>query len=408
MADVRKDERLRAWVRGRSDLPRDVLVLGSIAFLVAVGFGVMIPVLPVFARSFQVTNFMVGLVISSFAFVRLLTSPWCGRLNAWLGERTALGIGMFIVAASSAAAGLATSFWWLLIMRALGGIGSAMFTVAAMTLLLGSVDASMRGRASGFYSGGFLLGGMAGPAVGGLLAQISLTAPFFFYAIMLGAAGVVGLLVLSPPRTQADKAARPTFPLGQAVRDVRYQAALLSAFGQGWQSFGVRSSLVPVLVVEVLHRQPSWTGTAFAIAAVAQTLALAPVGRAVDRIGRRPLMIGAGVLTGLAALATPFAPNIWVLTLILCVYGIGSAMHATAPTAAVGDVVGPTGGTPIAVFSMMSDIGAIIGPLAAGALADQVSMPVAFAVGGAILLSGAAYSWFMPRAHPVRPKEALA
>ena len=62
----------------------------------------------------------------------------------------------------------------------------------------------MRGRAAGFFQGGFLLGGMTGPAVGGLLALISLTAPFFFYAGTLAVAGVVGLLLLV-----ADRAERP-------------------------------------------------------------------------------------------------------------------------------------------------------------------------------------------------------
>ena len=67
------------------------------------------------------------------------------------------------------------------------------------------------------------------------------------------------------------------------ARDKRYQAACVTNLAQGWTSFGVRSTLVPVLVVEVLDRPTSWTGIAFAVAAVAQTLALAPTGRAACR-----------------------------------------------------------------------------------------------------------------------------
>ncbi|HSN44411.1 MAG TPA: MFS transporter [Propionibacteriaceae bacterium] len=389
------------WIRARSDMPRDVIVLAIIAFFVAVGFGVMIPVLPVFARSFEVSNFMVGMVISSFALMRLITSPFCGVMNNWAGERRVLGVGMFIVAGSSAAAGLATSFYGLLLMRAVGGIGSAMFTVAAMTLLLRSVDSSKRGRAAALYSSGFLIGGMTGPAIGGLFASISLTAPFFFYAATLAIAGIVGLVLLTgKPVEPEDGAGFVPPPMKVVVRDVRYQAALLTSFAQGWQSFGVRSALIPVLIVEGLHRPPSWTGMSFAVAAIAQTAVLGPVGRAVDRIGRRPMMIAAGILTGLATLATPFAPNIWVLTAILSVYGIGAAMHATAPAATVGDVLGGRGGTPIAVYSMMSDVGAVIGPLAAGALADSLGMPVAFGIGAALLMSGSLYSLRMPKVDP--------
>lgn len=390
-------------------LPRDVTVLSVIAFCVSVGFGVMVPVLPVFARSFQVTNFMVGLVISAFALMRLATSPAVPPLVERLGERTVLGVGMFVVAASSAAAGLATSFWALLLMRGLGGIGSAMFTVSAMSLLLRIVEPHQRGRASALYSGGFLLGGMAGPAIGGIFAAISLTAPFFVYAATLSVAGIVALCLLSRPPKRDTTVVKQVMPLSEALADVRYRAACLTNFAQGWQSFGVRSSLVPVLVVEGLHHSPSATGIIFALAAVAQTAVLSPVGRAVDTVGRRPLMVLAGLCTGLAALAMPWSGPIadalglpgpgalWVLTLALCLYGVGSAAHYTAPTALVGDVTGGRGGAPVATFSMMSDLGAIIGPLAAGAIADAAGLSPAFAVGGALLLAGALYSLRIPR-----------
>ena len=85
--------------------------------------------------------------------------------------------------------------------------------------------------------------------------------------------------------------------MNEVVRDVGYQAACVTAFGQGWQSFGVRTSLIPILVVDSLHADASWTGIAFAIAAVAQTLVLVPVGRATDTLGRRPVMIAAGLIT---------------------------------------------------------------------------------------------------------------
>ena len=70
-----------SWLRRHrpTGMPREVFVLGVIAFCVAVGFGVLIPVLPVFARSFGVDNFAVGAVVSVFALMRLLTAPFCGE-----------------------------------------------------------------------------------------------------------------------------------------------------------------------------------------------------------------------------------------------------------------------------------------------------------------------------------------
>lgn len=398
---------LTGWVRRRTTLPRDVIVLGIIAFCVAVGFGVVVPVLPVFAKSFEVTNFMVAMVASAFAFMRLLTSPFCGRIGDVIGERTTLAVGIFIVAVSSAVAGLSTSYGMLLVSRGVGGIGSAMFSVSAMTLLLKSAPPAMRGRAAGFFQSGFLIGGMAGPAIGGLLTTISLTAPFFFYALTLAVAGAVGLALLSRPNRQAAQpVAAEVRPMRVVVADPRYQAACVSNLAQGWNNFGVRSSLIPILVVESLHRGPAFTGYAFAIAAIVQTLALAPVGRFVDTVGRKPAMIAGGILGAAVMLAVPLVGNYWLLVVVLCLGGIAAAALGTAPAASVGDAAGAKGGTPVAVFSMFSDLGAIVGPLVAGLLADTVSMTVAFAAGAGLMVLGALVSLRMPGGVPTEPRPA--
>jgi MFS family permease len=380
-------------------------VLGLVAFCVAVGFGVLVPVLPVFARSFGVGNAEVGAVISAFALMRLISSPLCGWLIKVFSERIIMATGIFIVAISSGLAGVSNSYLQLLTLRGVGGIGSAMFTVSAFTLLLTSVEAGLRGRAAGFFQAGFLIGGITGPAIGGVLSAISLTAPFFFYAGTLVVAGTVGLVLLhSRSGKPEDETTAAPVPFRAVVRDARYQAACFSNLAQGWTSFGVRSSLVPVLVVELLHRPASWTGIAFAIAAVAQTVAVGPAGRFTDTVGRRPAMILGGTVGAVSIMAVPFAPNIWLLTVVLSLYGVASAFLGTAPAAAVGDAAGSRSGTAVAVFSMCSDVGAIIGPLVAGLLADTLSYPAAFGVGAALMLVAAALSWRMPRSQSAPSK----
>jgi MFS family permease len=384
-------------------LSREVVVLGVIAFFVMVGFGVVVPVLPVFVRSFGVGNAEVGAVISAFALVRFVASPFCGRLIDRGGARTILAIGIGIVAVSSGLVGVAQNYPELIVLRGIGGVGSAMFSVSAMTLLLGSTSASVRARSIGFYQGGFLIGGMAGPALGGILATISLTAPFFFYAGTLTVAGLIGLVLLRPAsRGASDQAGKAVVhtPFRTVIRDPRFRAACLANFAQGWTSLGVRSALVPVLVVEVLKGPSSWTGIAFAASAVAQTLALAPAARFVDTVGRKPAIIAAFAVAAVAIVAVSFTTNIWMLTALLCVYGIASAFMGTAPAASVGDAAGSAGGRPVAVFSMFSDFGAIIGPLVAGFLADTVSFPAAFAVGAALLLVTSLYALRIPGRTP--------
>ncbi|WP_227496905.1 MFS transporter [Planctomonas psychrotolerans] len=381
----------------REKLPRDVRVLGVVAFFVMVGFGVVVPVLPVYVRSFGVGYVEVGAVVAAFAVMRLVASPFVGKLVDVLGERTVLAIGIGIVAVSSGLVGLADTYPQVLLLRGAGGIGSAMFSVSAMTLLLAASSQKTRGRAVGFYQGGFLIGGMAGPAVGGLLASISLTAPFFFYAVTLVAAGTVGLLMLTGRRHDVPDATASTLPLRSVLADARFQAACLANLAQGWAAMGVRGALIPVLVVEVLHREPAWTGIAFAAAAVVQALALGPAGRFVDGVGRRPAIVFAYAVGAVLMLAIPFVPDIWWLMALLCLYGVAAAFMGTAPAASVGDAAGARGGQPVAVFSAFSDLGAIVGPIVAGLLLDAFSYPAAFASACVLMVAASLFALRMPR-----------
>jgi MFS family permease len=374
-----------------------VVVLGVVAFFVMLGFGVVVPVLPVYVRSFGVGYLEVGAVVSAFAVMRLVANPFVGKLIDLGGERVVLAVGIGIVALSSALVGLADSYLQVLLLRGAGGIGSAMFSVSAMTLLLASTEPKLRGRAVGFYQGGFLIGGMAGPAVGGLLAGISLHAPFFFYAATLVVAGGVGLALLKRHQRDPDAPPEPARPFGQVLRDRGYQAALLANLAQGWSAMGVRSALVPVLVVEVLHQEPAWTGIAFAVAAVAQTLALVPAGRFVDTVGRRPAIVGAFAVGALVMLAIPAVSSIWLLIVLLSVYGVAAAFMGTAPAAAVGDAAGGRGGQPVAVFQAVADAGAIAGPLAAGLLVDLFGFEAAFASATLLMAAASLFALRMPR-----------
>ena len=126
-------------------------MLAAVAAAVAIGFGVVAPAIPEFARSFGVGKTAAGAVISAFALMRFISALAGGRLVDAFGERVILSTGIGIVAVSTGLAGLSQSYEQLLILRGVGGIGSAMFTIAAAALLLRVVGASSRGRASGLF-----------------------------------------------------------------------------------------------------------------------------------------------------------------------------------------------------------------------------------------------------------------
>ena len=98
--------------------------------------------------------------------MRLVIAPFVGRLVNAFGERIVLATGIGVVAVSSALAGLAQTYWQLLVLRGIGGIGSIMFSVSAASLLIRVTPNHQRGRAQGVWAGAFLIGLIAGPAVG--------------------------------------------------------------------------------------------------------------------------------------------------------------------------------------------------------------------------------------------------
>lgn len=411
-----------------SGLPPEVGVIAAIAFCVALGFGIVAPALPIYASTFGVSAFLAGAVISVFALMRLVSSPGAGALVDRIGERRVLTTGLVIVAVSSVLAGLAQSYVQLLVLRGAGGIGSSMFTVSAMALLLKVVSADQRGRAAGAFQAGFLLGGVAGPAVGGIVVGISIRAPFFFYAVTLALAAVVAWRWLpaeppgSPipardtePETPADASdgtdpapaapapdaalTEPTAPvtLRDALRNRAYQAALAANLTNGFVTFGLRSSLVPLFVIEGLRSDATLSGVGFLVAAATQAALLLPAGRLADRRGRRPALIAGTTLTllGMSALVIAGSPAIFLVA--MAISGLAAAFMGSAPAAVAGDVVGPGGrGIVIALFQMTADLGAIIGPLLAGLLADRLGFGPAFAVGATVAALALVLALVMP------------
>jgi MFS family permease len=382
------------------DLPREVGVLTAVAFAVAVGFGVVAPAIPVFAREFGVGVTAAGAVISAFALMRLVSALAGGRLVDRFGERTVLATGIGIVAVSSLLAGLAQNYIQLLVLRGVGGIGSAMFTVSAYTLLLRVAGPEQRGRASGLFQSGFLIGGIAGPFIGGVLTSISIRAPFFVYAGTLAVAGLIGIVFLSHARLDDTPRTDDNVPqrtgLAAALRNSAYRAALTTNFAVGWSLFGVRASLIPLFVIEGLRRDAIWIGIGFAISAIAQALTLLPAGRFVDTVGRRPAMIFGGALAAVSMLLLALDGSVVAYGVSMLLFGIASGFLGTAPAAVVGDVVTGRGGTVVAAFQMASDLGAIIGPILAGWLVDGYSYSTAWLATAAVLAVATLASAFAP------------
>jgi MFS family permease len=388
-------------------LPRPVWMLAAVAFVVALGFGIVVPAIALFADSFGVGRTAVGLAVSAFAFFRFVTGPLGGRLVSRFGERAVLVGGCLTVAVTSGAAGFAPSFVVFVLLRAAGGVGSAAFTIAAVTLLLRVAPAHARARSTATFQGGFLLGGMVGPAFGGILTDVAVWLPFVSYAGFLALAALVAALGLpSPP--PADTTPGEALPLRQRARAAAallthpvLAVALVANLGVGWMLFGVRNSLVTLYVVD-LGGTATVAGVVLLLGAVAQGVTLRVAGGLADVRGRRPaLLLGSWVgaaFVGLLAVPLTGTPGLVVAGVAMAGYGVGAAFLASAPGALVADV-GRTPGR-VAALQMASDLGAVVGPLAAGALADVSGYPLAFAASAVVVALAGVAALRMPETAP--------
>ncbi|WP_233576310.1 MFS transporter [Saccharopolyspora rhizosphaerae] len=392
---------------GVTDLPREIWILVVGSFIVAVGMGIVAPALPAFATSFDVGVTAAGFIVSAFAMMRLIFAPLSGRLVSLAGERTIYVIGITIVGISSTACAFADSYWQLLVFRALGGIGSTMFTVSGVGLLIRLSPPHLRGRASGLWATSFLLGNISGPIVGGLMVGYSLRLPFVTYGIALFLAAFLGWLLLRTSTLAAPLGddATPAMPLTEALRTRAYLASLLSNFGTGWAVFGVRIALVPLFVVEALKAPQSMSGIALSVFAAGNAGALMLSGRMADRHGRKPMVLIGLVVMGAATASLGFTTSVPFFLAASLVAGMGAGVLNPAQNAAVADIIGGNrrGGTVLATFQQAADLGAILGPLIAGALADTVSYQAAFLVTGATAALGL-LAWVGARETRPRPE----
>lgn len=423
-------------------MPRDIWILAIISLFVSIGFGIIGPAIPLLAKQFGVGAWEASLAISAFALFRFFSAMGSGSLIDRLGERRVLVSGLMIQAITSVLAGLAPTFELLLTFRAIGGLGSAAFSISSMALLLRIAPPDRRGRAMAIYQGGGIMGAILGPAIGGLLADITPRLPLLVYGVFLLVAAVFGVSQLSGQRAEPDDPTdanpehhAPHIEDALQYEDVEdniavpdpvhvdppaahdaarrqaflrfYLAALLANLASGWVFYGMRNSLLPLFISEELNKSAGWTGMAFFLGALAQGAALLRSGWLTDVVGRKfSLMLGLSI--GLGSLLVFMAPiSAAVFLAPMLTFGVAAALMATAPAALLADIAHGRGGKVIAGFSMMSDLGAILGPQVCGWIADTWSYQAAFGACAAIILVALVPALLLPGRRAGRTAAAL-
>ena len=373
--------------RTQPKIPRTIWVLVGAAFIIALGYGLIAPVLPQFAGSFGVSMAAAGAVISIFALARLLGAPGAGRLVDRLGSRPIYLTGLLIVAGATFLVAFVNAYWQILALRFIAGFGSTMFTLSAQALIVRVTHPSIRGRANALYASAFLVGNVVGPIIGAALSFLGFRAPFVIYGLAVaGAAVAVGGLTQPKPGSEPLPAAKPKMRVRQAWQTSTYKALLAAGFTNGFVNMGSRVAILPLFAAAVFERGGAAAGLALTAFAFGMAVTLQFSGRLADSLGRRPMVAAglatSGVFTALLGGATSF----WPLVLLSAAAGIGAGLMSPATQATLADIIGNerSGGTVLSTYQMTQDAGSILAPVLLGAVAEAAGFQAAFGVCGAV------------------------
>jgi MFS transporter, DHA1 family, multidrug resistance protein len=373
---------------------RTVRVVLLIVFVIMLGFGIIAPILPLYARSFGVSYGTASLLISAFAFARLLFDPVAGPVVDRYGERVSAIVGVTVVGVSAFLAALATNFPLVVLFRGAGGLGSSLFFAGLYSYLLKTVPSGRMGRTMSVFYGTLNVGVIAGGPIGGILAHLwGLRSPLMVYAGLCLVSALLYVRFMSDPvplvrGPEPGGAPEATMPLPGMRERLRallarpgFVTVLVLNMSFFWMVAGGYDTLVPLFAKEGLGLSEVGVGAMFTIAVAAEFLVLYPAGSASDRIGRKPVL-----LLSLSALAVMTAVVGWAtspvaLGVFMAFLGFSSGATAATPSAMLADVVPETGsGSAVGLFRFAGDLGFVLGPLTAGFAAKALGFRGAFAI----------------------------
>lgn len=387
----------------------------AISITVAIGFGMVIPVLPLYAKSFGVGIALIGLIQFVFGFTRFSFGLVGGLVVDRFGERASTVTGLLIVSASSYAAGFADSFPQLVVARGFGGAGSALFIGGLMNRILRIIEPEAMGRATGAFRASFLVGIGLGPLFGGVIAQhFGLAAPFHIYATGLLVATAIAWVVMAgqPGIGEAQKksplealrAARPLFG------DIRYVMALAATLVGWWTISGPAQTVGPIFASDVLGFSEQEVGFAVTLLAVGEIGILFIAGRLADRLGRRAVLVPSLAVTAIATALLGQTENApWAYYVLMMAVGAGIAAGGTAAGGLLADSI-PRGGSgaAVGVNQMAGDVGYLISPTAIGAVVQTTSFRFAYLVGAIPAALACIASLRLPKKGPQQEAEVPA
>jgi MFS family permease len=404
-------------MNGRGNGPaqlRRLAVLIFVCFVDAIGFMIILPLLPFYALRLHATPETVGRLIASFSIAQLLSAPLWGRVSDRYGRRPALLIGLTASTVAYAVFGLADAVWLLFVSRLVQGAGGGT-TGVAQAYVADTVEPKDRARALGWLSSATSAGVILGPAIGSFAAHLGPAAPG------LVAAGLcfVNVLFASGWLTESKPAAihgtaRPRRPIWHpAWLVVRHPGNLVSRliwiYGIGMVAFSAMTSVLALYLGTAFGLTDKTIGPIFAyvgvLSLVMRSLLLGPI---VDRLGESWTMRVGALLLAVGLLVYPIPDNLWSLAVVIPLVPIGTALLFPSTTSLMsrysdaGEL-----GTTMGVAQTFAGLARVVAPLAATSIFQRLGHEWPFYIAGGVVMVAGALTLQIPRearvtAHPAQ------
>ena len=345
--------------------------------------GLLLPVLPLYARSFEVSYGLIGLVLAAEGIGTLMSDVPAGMLLRKLGQRKVMILGMICTVLGVLGLVWARSLAELIACRLVSGMGLALWDISRYAYLAEVVHRGLRGRAIAVWGGIARIGKFFGPALGGVVAAAyGLRAPFLIYAVLAAvmlAAVIIWVRGSGPGRAGSRSGKERGGGLRATLKSHR-RVLVTAGSGQIFAQM-IRAAfpiVVPLYAVDALGLGVREVGLIMSISAALDMCMFYPAGLLMDRFGRKyasvPCFLIQAVGMALIPLSDGFAGLLGATTLIGLGNGIGSGTMMTlgadlAPVHARGEFLG--------LWRFVGDGGLAASPLIVGSAADLVGLALA-------------------------------
>lgn len=346
---------------------KPLATLFLIVFTDLVGFGIVIPLLPLYAERYDPSPWVFGLLMASFSAMQFLFAPVLGRLSDRIGRRPVLLVSLAGSVAGYLLFAAADSLLLLFASRIVSGIAGANIATA-QAVIADLTPVTERARGMGLIGAAFGLGFIAGPAIGGGAVHLSPAAPGLAAAIFSAIAFLMTVLLLPeslPPERRGERGPSRwgLLRLADAWRH-RELAPLLTigfAIVTGFSAFEVTFAQLVHNRFGLNEGQVAFLFVYVGILAAIVQGAL--VGRLVRRFGERPLLLTGLTLTATGLLLIGLESRLGTLIAILPLLAIGQGMTMPSLSALVSHAASPEQqGEVLGAFQGVASLARVVGP----------------------------------------------